>query len=444
MVKTIKLLLLFLFLSPVLHAQQRTCQDVLSTAESFMIDGNYENVRKVLNQTRATCSKDVSWYYIQFGYHAGVNQVDSALLYMTTARKLFPKNDSIHFLFAQTCLMQYDSAMAVKGIDAIEQAMSIRKKTAYQVCLTQLLDASGQTKQALEVIKEVPGAEKNYDALVQWAVLLQKSNKPKDALIKLNQAIKLNRYDVLAYLQKADLFFNALNRQDDALMALDTVEMLDSTLADPMLMRAAFFESHEDYDNAIAEYDEAIQTDSSVHEVYLFRGGCLKEIKEFDLAEEDYKTYKKKNPNDKEINYLVAELYIAKGDYVAAAQLMSQMETNGETAYELYLIRGIAQNDNGQYDNALKDFNRAENFKERDERLYYNRGVCYFNKEDYRKAKYDFEKAKYMEPGNMENFYMHCRASYHAGFFDEACESCKTAKFHGYEAMDKIYMKGCK
>jgi tetratricopeptide (TPR) repeat protein len=220
--------------------------------------------------------------------------------------------------------------------------------------------------------------------------------------------------------------------------------MLDSTLADPMLMRAAFFENHEDYDNAIAEYDEAIQTDSSVQAIYLFRGSCLKEIREYELAEEDYNTYKKNNPNDKDVNYLVAELYLAKGDFNAAAQLMSQMETTGESAYELYLLRGIAYNDNGQYDDAMTDFNKAENFKDRDARLFRNRGICYYNKKEYRKAKYDFERAVYMEADNMENHYLRCQAAYQAGFYDEACESCKTAAFHGYEGIDKMYMKGCK
>jgi Flp pilus assembly protein TadD len=226
--------------------------------------------------------------------------------------------------------------------------------------------------------------------------------------------------------------------------ALDTVEMIDSTLADPMLIRAAFFESKNDFDNAISEYDEAIQTDSSVHQVYIFRGSCLKEIKEYDLAETDYKQYKKLYPNEKEINYLLADLYIAKGDYNAAAMLMSQMETKGESEYDLYLMRGIAYNNNGQYDNALADFNKAERFAERDIDLYYNRGLCYFNKEDYRKAKYDFEKARNMMPENMEFHYLHCKAAYHAGHLNEACESCKMAKFHNYAPIENIYLKDCK
>jgi len=443
-VKKINLIFLLLAGGLTLSAQKRSCQDVLAVAESFMLDGNYDNVKKVLNQTRPTCVTEVYWYYIQFGYHTGVNQVDSAMTYMTRAQQLFPKNDSIHFLYAQTCLLQYDSAWAVKGLSAIEDAIRLKNKASYQLCKVQLLDATNRPEKALEAMRDVPKAEKNYEALVQWAYLLQKNNKPKEALAKLNQAIQLDKYGIAAYLQKADLFFNVLNKQDEALAALDTVEMLDSTLADPMLMRAAFFESREDYDNAIAEYDEAIQTDSSVHAVYLFRGSCLKEIKEYDLAEEDYKTYKKKNPYDREVDYMVAELYLAKGDYTGAATLMSQLETNGESAYELYLLRGIAYNDNGQYDNAMADFNKAENFRDRDSRVFHNRGICFLNKKDYRKAKYDFEKAINMEPDNMEIHYLRCQAAYGAGFLDEACESCKIAAFHGYEGIDKMYMKGCK
>lgn len=442
--KKIKLTFLFLGFGLMLSAQKPTCQDVLTVAGSLLPNGNYDNVRKVLYQTRSTCSSEAAWYYVQYGYQTGVGQVDSALFYMEKGRKLFPKNDSLLFLYAQTCLLDYDSVMAVKGLKAMDEALALNNKPAYQLCKVQLLDAANQSSKALEAIQHIPKAEKNYEVLVEWGYLLQKNNKPKDALLKLNAAIKLDKYEVAAYLQKADLFFNVLNQQDAALAALDTVEMIDSTLADPMLMRAAFFEDHGDFDQAIDEYDQAIQTDSSVHAVYLFRGNCLKEIREFELAEEDFKTYKQKYPHEREVDYMIAELYIAKEDYVGAAQLLSALETGGESSYELYLIRGIAYNDNGQYDDAMKDFNKAENFRERDARLFLNRGICYFNKQDYRNAKYDFERATYLEGDNMEAHYMRCRAAYHAGFFDEACSSCKTAAFHGYEGIEKKYMKGCK
>jgi len=425
-------------------AQNRSCQDVLSVAESFLIDGNTDNVGKILNQTRGKCSDDVSWYYIQFGYQVSINELDSANVYMNKAAKLFPKNDSIHFLLAQSSLYYYDSAEAMNGLKAIEKAIKINEKPVYLLCKAQLIHATNQPELALDLIKTIKGGEKSYEVLVEWGTLLNELNKPKEALKKFNEAIKIDKYAPAAYLQKADLFFNKLNKQDEALAALDTVEMIDSTLADPMLLRAAFFESKNDFDNAISEYDQAIQTDSSVHQVYIFRGTCLKEIKEYDLAEEDYKQYKTLNPNETEINYLLADLYIAKGDYNAAALLMSQMESKGSSDYELYLMRGIAYNNNGQYDNALTDFNKAEKFAERDVDLYYNRGLCYFNKEDYRKAKYDFEKAKNMIPDNMEFHYLHCRAAYHAGHFDDACESCKLAKFHNYEPIDNLYLKNCK
>jgi tetratricopeptide (TPR) repeat protein len=443
-VNKLKIFLLLFAVTTTSFAQERSCREVLGIAESFLIDGNTDNVRKILNQTRETCNNDVNWYYIQFGYQTEVSEVDSANYYMTKAAKLFPKNDSIHFLLAQTFLMYYDSAAAINGLKCIDKAISLKDKPLYQLTKAQLLHAANYQDVALEVVQAIPGADKNYEVLVEWGTLLNELNKPKEGLKKFNEAIKLDKHSPAAYLQKADLLFNKFNKQDEAMAALDTVEMIDSSLADPMLIRASFFESKNDFDNAISEYDEAIQTDSSVHEVYLFRGTCLKQIKEYDLAEEDYKTYKKLNPSETEVNYLLADLYISKGDFNSAAMLMSQMETKGESAYELYLMRGIAYNNNGQYDNALADFNKAEKFDERDVDLYYNRGLCYFNKEDYRKAKYDFETAKNNMPDNMEFHYLHCRAAFHAGHFDDACQSCKTAKFHNYEPIDNAYLKNCK
>lgn len=439
----LKLLVFLLLLQPSLLAQ-RSCQEVLAVAESFLIDGNTENVGKILNQTRSKCGDDVNWFYIQYGYQTEVGHIDSAVVFMKQAVKLFPKNDSIYFLLAQSHLLTYDSVEALKGISIIEQAIKMRERPSYQLCRIQLKHIAGNYAEALAEIEKMPGVNKNYDALVEWGTLLTDNGKEKEALKKFNEAIKLDKFSAAAYLQKAELLFNFFNKQDDAMGVLDTVEMIDTSLADPSLIRAAFFESRDDFDNAISEYDQAIQTDSSVHQVYIFRGNCLKEIKEYDLAEEDYQRYKKLHQDETEINYLLAELYIAKEDYVAAAMLMSQMETKGESAYQLFMTRGIALNNNGQYEDALKDFNKAERFPERDVDLYYNRGLCYFNKADYRRAKYDFEKAKNMNPQEMEFHYMHCRAAFHAESYDEACSSCKTAQFHGYKPIDKMYLKNCK
>ncbi|HYG49883.1 MAG TPA: hypothetical protein VD905_03225, partial [Flavobacteriales bacterium] len=96
----LKLLVFLLLLQPALIAQ-RTCQEVLAVAESFLIDGNTENVGKILNQTKGKCEEDVTWYYIQFGYQTAVGNIDSATIFMNRAVKLFPKNDSIQFLLAQ-------------------------------------------------------------------------------------------------------------------------------------------------------------------------------------------------------------------------------------------------------------------------------------------------------------------------------------------------------
>jgi tetratricopeptide (TPR) repeat protein len=443
-VNKIKILLLLFFIANSSFGQERSCREVLAIAESFLMDGNTDNVKKILNQTRSTCKDDVNWYYIQFGYQSEMNEVDSSNYYMIQAVKLFPKNDSIYFLAAQTFLFYYDSLAAINGLKYIEKAISLKKKSQYQLCNAQLLHAANYLDLALEIVQAIPNGDQNYEVLVEWGALLNELNKPKEGLKKFNQAIALDKHSPAAYLQKADLLFNKFNKQDEAMAALDTVEMIDSSLADPMLIRASFFENKNDFDNAISEYDQAIQTDSSIHQVYIFRGTCLKEIKEYDLAEEDYKKYKTMYPAERDINYLLADLYIAKGDYNAAALLMSQMETKGENAYELYLMRGIAYNNNGQYDNALADFNKAEKYPERDVDLYYNRGLCYFNKEDYRKAKYDFEMAKNNMPDNMEFHYLHCRAAYHAGHFDDACQSCNTAKFHNYEPIDNMYLKNCK
>lgn len=408
-----------------------------------MLDGNYVNVGSILNQTRSTCAGDANWYYIQFGYQSGIGQNDSVLHYMNNASSRFPKNDSILYLNAVAYGLQYDSAEAVKGIKLIDRALDLKKKNAYLVCRSQLCRISNQLNEAIETLTYIKNIDRDYDALVEKGLALKENKKYKEALVCFNKAIAIDKFYPVAYMEKATLMLFDLNNQDAALALLDTVEMIDSTLADPSLLRAEFFENVGDFDNAIAEYDQAIQTDSSIHQVYLLRSNCLIEVREFDLAEEDINRYKKLYPDDKDVNYLIADLYIAKGDFNGAAMLMSQMEGRGESTYDLYIKRGISYANNGQYDNAIEDFTKAERFPDRDFELYFQRGKCLFMKNEFRKAKYDFEKAKNMQADEMEIHYWHCKAAYHAGFKDEACASCKIAKFHNFNDIEPIYLKEC-
>ena len=130
-----KLIALFLILAFTYQARsQRTCQEVLAVAESFMIDGNVDNVKKILNQTRGKCDTDVAWYYIQFGYQSAINEIDSTNFYMLKAAKLFPKNDSIQYLLAKSYLLYYDSAEALSGLRVIDLALKLKEKPTYLLC----------------------------------------------------------------------------------------------------------------------------------------------------------------------------------------------------------------------------------------------------------------------------------------------------------------------
>ena len=50
---------------------------------------------------------------------------------------------------------------------------------------------------------------------------------------------------------------------------------------------------------------------------------------------------------------------------------------------ESYIKRGLADYDNGQYDNAISDYNSAIEIDPKSDLAYYNRDVAYFKKGDY-------------------------------------------------------------
>jgi len=71
--------------------------------------------------------------------------------------------------------------------------------------------------------------------------------------------------------------------------------------------------------------------------------------------------------------------------------LKDKTQTRAQLA-ALYQLRGVAYDNNGQYEKAVADYGRAIRIKPDDE-VYFNRGETYFKLQQYRRAVKDFSRA---------------------------------------------------
>jgi tetratricopeptide (TPR) repeat protein len=123
-----------------------------------------------------------------------------------------------------------------------------------------------------------------------------------------------------------------------------------------------------------------------------------------------------------------AGLYRWSGDPIKAEDY-DQALRDFDKALELnpklvaaYANRGVAENGKNRYDDAIADFNRVIEVEPNSASTYANRGVAYYNKEQDDKAIADFSKAIELDPKIALGYYDRAFACASAGRYDCAIE----------------------
>ena len=79
--------------------------------------------------------------------------------------------------------------------------------------------------------------------------------------------------------------------------------------------------------------------------------------------------------------------------YTKALDIASKLSQPWDDLYKIYNNRGVAYNDKGEFDDAIKDFYQAIKLNPNDAYAYNNRGSAYYNKEEFGKAIEDYTTA---------------------------------------------------
>jgi tetratricopeptide (TPR) repeat protein len=212
-----------------------------------------------------------------------------------------------------------------------------------------------------------------------------------------------------AYFWKARILYENLKKADDAFVAISEAIRFSSKDHRLYDFRATIYEEHKrDCINAIADYSEAIRLNSANEEYWFKRGLVYDEcINDNVNAIKEYEQILKFQPNNVRAIYLIGTVYEEQQKIDLALKQYDKgilLENNSpENAALCYHARASIRCEQGNYEDALKDYNRAIEISKEKVSHYENRAIFFRDYyRDYDKALEDINEAIRLDPDNVQ------------------------------------------
>lgn len=307
-------------------------------------------------------------------YHQARQEYDEALKNSDMVLVLNKDNDwaylikgSVYYSKAAIYDIAYDSK-AVKAMMNNQKLIELVEKTKMNVGNNQKVDEFA--KKAIDNFSKAISYE--IDDEVKLVILLGRGNSYEllkdygNALVDYNEFIKIS---------------NDLGRQDYV----------------GYMERGMLYDAMGEYKNALMDYNKGIQLNNKDAVLYEKRADLLHKKGNIDEAIADCNSALKLGCKDKERMYNIrAFCYIRKGDYTRAKNDVESALSINNNSGEAYYYRGIINFVMDNYDQAIRDCDKAISLLKKNDELssaYCNRGNAYFVKGNYDQAIRDYKKA---------------------------------------------------
>ena len=163
------------------------------------------------------------------------------------------------------------------------------------------------------------------------------------------------------------------------------------------MSRGDVYDTMGEYKNALLDYNKSIQLNNKNAGLYVLRAELLHKKGNIDEAIADCNSALKLGCEDKERMYNIrAFCYLRKGDYTRAKNDVESALSINNNSGEAYYYRGIINFVMDNYDQAIRDCDKAVSLLKKNDELssaYCNRGNAYFVKGNYDQAIRDYKKA---------------------------------------------------
>lgn len=237
-----------------------------------------------------------------------------------------------------------------------------------------------------------------YDVMFEEAWIEYENENYEDALRILNQLNAIRKSLVEAYFLKT-LVYLKLNEPENALVSIDMAIDKRNKIAKYYALKADVEVQLNKSKKALQTISTAIQMDSTQINFYFVRAKAYLKGEKLESAVNDLDAIMAMVP-DFDVYKLAGEIYSEGGEYQSALKAYNKCITLQKYNAELYIERGEIYAKLGAFEFAENDLTFALDFKPYDGELFYKRGIARKMQRKTDLACQDFHKAfnyKYMK-----------------------------------------------
>lgn len=280
----------------------------------------------------------------------------------------------------------------------------------------QICQKLGKSKKALTSIETaIQYMPENAEAYNLKGIILANKGKRLTAIDQFSEALKLNPEFTEVYVNRGDAYYN-LREYQMAITNYNQALALDPNLAEILQSRGNAFFFSEEYDKAIDDYDVIIdEVEGANTEVLLKRGISYLKTGQNEKAEKDLNALLEIDPDNAEGLQYMAEIDKLKTD---KAEVVETAPITDD--FDMYMKLAISQFNQNNLEDAIINFNKAQEINPDNAQLYYMRGLTFNYMKDFDAAIANFNKSLELQPDNADVYYSRGNSHANQQNFDAA------------------------
>ncbi|MBS1634299.1 MAG: tetratricopeptide repeat protein [Bacteroidetes bacterium] len=288
------------------------------------------------------------------------------------------------------------------------------------------------------------------------SILLSDEGRYKEALDRINSAIRLNTAYGPAYSARARICFFLIQVDStcaDRNRALamgykKTFNLPDSICSGPQKQKIQYateiLATNKFYEPAITGFNKLIEMPDPKSDYYLNRGYCYYQLKDYKHAEEDYMQALTYPDAAKDLLYdNLSLLYFDQNNFVKSLEYTNKRIDLDPKNHVAYLDRGLCYRKMKQYKEAEADYNKSLELKPDFFRAFGYRSFLYLELGQYQKSFDDASKSVEINPKYDYGYLVLAQAKQKLGMTDYCIDLFK-AKQNGSHEADAAIMEMCK
>ena len=301
---------------------------------------------------------------------------------------------------------------------------------------------------AIKVLSDLIKENKYYyDAYLVRGQCYEQIKQYDSALNDYNTAIQMNPDYSEALFQRGLLFHAIKKDPKKAIADINKVLSLKPNYYDAFLLRAAIYETLQQYQESISDYSKAIELKENDGNSYFKRAMAYLKISKEDECLKDLNQSISLRNNFATAYFERGKIFQSRASYVDALSDFEKSTETGMFTPDLILRKADIQLELKQYKQAVKNYTQLINMNKKPKAEWYSkRGLCYSYAGDSLLAQKDFTKAISLDKNNYliyvyraQNFIKQKRISYAMNDYKKAIDLNPKA-WNIYFNRGKLYM----